>query len=143
MNNKWNTAPQVGVLVIDEEPAVRDKVARIVSELNEGSEYQVRQAATLAEAQRMTRESVFDVIVSDLSLPDATWSETLSWLATLKIPFVVATCAVEAAIVEMIARSGADSCLSKERMYPDLIRVAVIQARIHGLQAQERDLVEQ
>jgi CheY-like chemotaxis protein len=61
------------VLIVDDNTAQREEVARLLA----GDEVETVAVATGAEALRRLRETTFDCMVMDLSLPDATGFELL------------------------------------------------------------------
>ncbi len=60
--------PQASILIVDDEPAVRDVFTRFF----ELSGFSVRTAATAEDGEREALDGQFAVIVADLNLPDAT-----------------------------------------------------------------------
>jgi YesN/AraC family two-component response regulator len=73
------TAPQSHILVVDDDPDYR---ANLVEWL-EDSGYVVREAANGQEAMRIASDMRFEVVVTDLKMPEANGLELLEWFKVM------------------------------------------------------------
>jgi signal transduction histidine kinase/ActR/RegA family two-component response regulator len=71
-------ARRVRVLVVDDEPALRDTVAQVLATLG----HQVETAATGAEAIHALGHGSYDVVLLDLRLPDVDGAGVWQWIRT-------------------------------------------------------------
>ncbi len=109
------------VLVVDDEPTIRELIADVLRERG----YHVETAANGAEALHVMRRQLPHAIVLDLMMPqlDATGFVELKRLnpAFDPIPILLVTAAFGAA--EAAERLGAQACLTKPFALDDLLNV--------------------
>jgi two-component system, NtrC family, response regulator PilR len=115
------TDPQKHLLVVEDEEALRAAMAeRLV-----GEGFEVTQAATAEEATRKLEEFAYDVLITDLRLPDGDGAEVLQ-AAVDRYPEIVAIVvtgyATVKAAVETIKRGAADF-LTKPFPHDELLHV--------------------
>jgi DNA-binding NarL/FixJ family response regulator len=72
---------------------------------------EVIHAGTIAEAKEKVAQC--DLVVSDLLLPDSKPEQTLEWLSTINIPFMIVSGLVDATLIKAAAELGATAYLSK------------------------------
>ncbi|MBF0273711.1 MAG: PAS domain-containing protein [Nitrospinae bacterium] len=90
--------------------------------------YQV--ARTFAEAKHSLQEANFDIILSDLSLPDSPLNETLSRLKKVVIgtPIIVLTSLDDWETVKKLVNEGASDCIPKAQLTPSLFERSIYYA---------------
>lgn len=116
------------LLIVDDHPLMRMGVRQLV--LQEWPDAQVLEAPTIADALAITTQARPDLIVLDLSLPDARGTEGASRLlrALAGVPLLVLSLHAEAAIAARLLQMGASGYLPKDRA-PDELRTAL--RRLH------------
>ncbi len=134
-----NTEPQTGkILIVDDEWTIRDVLATILT--TEG--YQVKMAEDGAEAIRKLDEETFDLVITDLKMPNVDGMEVLRHLSTLNVHTlgIVATGygSIESAVEAL--RLGAFDYITKP-FHLDEIKILVHKAReFQSLQAENQTL---
>jgi DNA-binding NtrC family response regulator len=116
------------ILIVDDD-AFFTKVLRIILT---GENLQVRSAASVGEARALLREMSFDVIISDLRMPDG--DDGLSLLEQLRaegnpVPFIMLTGYGEVNNYMVAMNAGATDYLNKPVKAEDLL--AIIQNCLH------------
>ena len=103
-------SPRRVVLVVDDEPAVRRSIERILTREN----CQVIEARDGREAsQRMSEAPKIDLILSDLSMPNADGREVIASAEAHGIPVVIVTGQATVDTAVELMRRGAANFLSK------------------------------
>jgi DNA-binding NtrC family response regulator len=114
------------ILVIDDDPGFRKLLETILSK--EG--YQVQSGGTVAEALRLGRAREFDLVISDLKLPDGDGLEILRWWKenspATPVLMVTAFGSVNSAVEAM--KLGAVDYIGKPLGSPDELRLLVRRA---------------
>ena len=118
------------VLIVDDQPLVRRGLREILAE--DPTITTVGEAATAAEALALAREQAWDIVILDISLPDASGVSVLRQLRseqpTLRI--IMFSFHTAEAVVRACLRAGAAGYLTKEAG-PDQLLEA-IQAVLAG-----------
>jgi signal transduction histidine kinase len=118
------------VLVVEDNPGDADLVAMALEEA-EGAPFEIEHVTTLAEAlARVTGSSALDVVLLDLSLPDALGLEGLRRLKDVapEVPVVVLTGSVTREIGRAAIQAGAQDYLTKGAdvaLLPRALRYAI------------------
>ena len=109
------------ILVIEDHPQVRELVSDTVAAFG----YDVRAAATAADALALLRTVRPDAILLDIGLPDAAGTSTLEWLRTLTpgVPVIVLTGHRDAALAHDMRQRGAFDYITKPFDIEELGRV--------------------
>jgi DNA-binding NtrC family response regulator len=118
-----NESPRAGkghVLIVDDDRFFT-KVLRIILT---GENFRVSSAVSLAEARALLRESRFDVIISDLRMPDG--DDGLSLLEQLRaesnpVPFIMLTGYGEVSNYMVAMNAGATEYLNKPVQAEELL----------------------
>lgn len=99
------------VLVVDDEPAVRDVMARTLAALG----YTVRSAASGAEALTMFTDEAYDCVVLDVIMPNLGGMETLKRLKAARpgVPVLVVTGSTSEGLRAGFTAHGADGFMEK------------------------------
>lgn len=101
------------MLVVDDEPAIR-LLCRINLELGG---YEIREAATLAQARERIAEGGIDLVLLDMHIGSERSNDFLAELNDAGIPVAVVSGSTD---LESVARSGADAVLRKPFTIDDL-----------------------
>ena len=131
------------ILVIDDDPGFRDLLDTILS--SDG--YAVDSGASVADAKRLGGTRQYDLVLSDLRLPDGSGLEILRWfaeqMADTPVIMITAFGTIESAVEAM--RSGAEDYLGKPLQSPEELRLTVRRAldqrrtrREHALMQEEQ-----
>ncbi len=111
------------ILVIDDDPGFRELLAAILSE--EG--YEVESGASVADALRLGAVRQYNLVISDLRLPDGSGIEILRWFAEQapNVPVIMITAfgTFESAVEAV--KLGAEDYLGKPLNSPDELRMRV------------------
>ncbi|MFZ5482408.1 MAG: diguanylate cyclase [Myxococcota bacterium] len=120
--------PRASVLLVDDDPLVRDSVARIL----DWEGYEVACAADGAAAVALARGRRFDVAITDLVMPGMTGMETLAALKGLDGDLVVIVVTGHATLETAIGclRQGAWDYLQKP-YHPEELKVLLERALEH------------
>src|SRR5664279_2868129 len=114
------------ILVIDDDPGFRELLAAILSD--EG--YEVESGASIADAVRLGAARQYNLVISDLRLPDGSGIEILRWFAEQapNVPVIVITAfgTFESAVEAV--KLGAEDYLGKPLNSPDELRMTVRRA---------------
>ncbi len=99
------------VLVVDDEPAVRDVMARTLSALG----YTVRSASSGAEAITLFTDKAYDCVVLDVIMPNLGGMETLKRLKAARpgVPVLVVTGSTSEGLRTGFTAHGADGFMEK------------------------------
>jgi DNA-binding response OmpR family regulator len=113
--------PRPTILVIEDHAEVRELVSDTVAAFG----YEVRAAATAADALALLRAVRFDAILLDIGLPDAAGTSTLEWLRTLTpgVPVIVLTGIRDAGLARDMRQRGAFDYITKPFDIDELGRV--------------------
>ena len=107
------------VLVVDDEAASRESLADVLRD--EG--YDVTSAATVADALELVRDAEFDVVITDLRIPDGTGLDVLRETRRLcpqtLVVLMTAYASVETAVQAL--REGAHDYMVKPLVFEDVI----------------------
>jgi DNA-binding NtrC family response regulator len=115
------------ILVVDDEPAIR-LLCRVNLELGG---YEVREAASVAEARRQVADGV-DVVLLDMHLGNESGEHLLDELADQEIPVAVVTGSTD---LEALAATNASAVLGKPFTIDELEETV---ARLAALRAARR-----
>jgi two-component system response regulator FlrC len=111
------------ILVIDDDPGFRELLAAILSD--EG--YEVESGASVADALRLGAARQYNLVISDLRLPDGSGIEILRWFAEQapNVPVIMITAfgTFESAVEAV--KLGAEDYLGKPLNSPDELRMTV------------------
>jgi signal transduction histidine kinase len=127
----------IKVLFIEDEPAEYSLLCRTVSKCL--SKYEVSWARSVGEARELLTQSTFDVILSDLSLPDAFGLQTIEKIREIEslTAIVVLTSNIDSKIEAEAMVQGAQDFLIKKDLNPCNLEIAIKHA-IHRQQCLER-----
>jgi len=106
------SAPAIRVLIVDDHPMVREGLRSMLS--GENVEV-VAEAASGAEAVRLAGESVADVVLLDLELPDMHGLSVLRRIREIdaRLPFLIVTMHQDAGLVRRAVAAGATGYVLK------------------------------
>jgi CheY-like chemotaxis protein len=92
--------------------------------------FEITVCQTIKDALDKAVEEIFDVVISDLSLPDAGGWETIAQLlgANLDAPIVLLTGVVDEALELKAIQNGIESYLNKEFLNPEFVSKTIIHA---------------
>jgi CheY-like chemotaxis protein len=123
--------PHQVVLVVEDDPIVRDVLANVAGELG----YGVRLAETAAEALASLDAARPEAVLLDMMLPDATGTTTLDRLKLRRpdVPVVIVTANVDEEIARQCLRHGAFDYVTKPFSVEQIDRV--LQAAIASSEA--------
>jgi len=115
--------PGARLLVVEDEPALRDLYAEILA----GEGYRVDAAGTLAAALALFDRELFDVVLTDLRLPDGEGTDLLRHVRAndpeVEVVLITAYGSVQNAVEAM--KLGAADYLTKPLSEPDELRRSV------------------
>ncbi len=126
------------ILVVDDDPGFCKLLATILSEAG----YAVETAASVAEALRSGERAHFNLVLTDLRLPDGDGLEILrKWREREDTPFVVITAfgTITSAVEAM--KAGAEDYLTKPLGSPEQLRVVIRKTLGQAQVIRERDLL--
>ena len=117
---------RIKALLIEDEPDDALLVGLMLAEAK-GAQFDLRRAALLAEGLDLLRAEDFDVVVLDLSLPDAQGLTALARVRTQAptVPIVVISALDDQALAVKAVGSGAQDYLLKGRFTGDLLSRAM------------------
>ena len=130
---------QPKVLVIDDEPGVRE----LISEALSISEITAVQAADGLEALSFLRRERFDLLILDINMPKLDGLALLEKLRTegMSVPVLMLSARADKADINQGLRTGADDYLTKPFSIEELVlRVKAIMRRSKGEVAEEKVL---
>jgi two-component system response regulator AtoC len=111
------------ILIIDDDPGFRELLETIL----DGEGYTVDSGASVADATRLGARRQYDVVLSDLKLPDGSGLDVLRWFNEQmpETPVIMATAfgTIESAVEAM--KLGAQDYLGKPLSSPDELRLTV------------------
>jgi two-component system response regulator AtoC len=111
------------ILVIDDDPGFRDLLETILS----GEGYEVDAGASVADAARFGSTWQYDLVLSDLKLPDGSGLDILRWfnaqMPDTPVIMITAFGTIESAVEAM--KLGAADYLGKPLHSPDELRLTV------------------
>ncbi|QPF76470.1 response regulator transcription factor [Roseateles sp. DAIF2] len=113
--------PKRTILVVDDHPIMRVGVRQLI--LAEWPDAEILEATTIAQALTLGQPAALDVVVLDLSLPDATGTEGASRiLRALKgVPVLVLSLNAESAYAARLLQMGVSGYLPKDRAGDELV----------------------
>ena len=116
---------QTSVLLIEDDSLDAEFVQRTLK--SAGSRYCITWARSLKEAIQYTKAQDFDLLLTDLSLPDSMGNETLERLrvAVPQVAIVVLTSSNDLELAERLMRSGAQDFIPKETLSRDVLDRAI------------------
>jgi DNA-binding NarL/FixJ family response regulator len=108
-------------LVVDDHPIMRIGVRQLI--LAQWPEAQILEATTIAQALSLGQQTRPDVVVLDLSLPDATGVEGASRVlrALREVPVLVLSLNAESAFAARLLQMGVSGYLPKDRAGEELV----------------------
>lgn len=102
------------ILFVDDSDSVRDMAAMALEILGD---FEVVEAADGLEAQRLLQEEPFDLVFTDLDMPNMGGDELIEWMksteGTRGIPIVVLTAGVDKIRQEIAQKHKLESFLNK------------------------------
>ncbi len=102
------------ILFVDDSESIRDMAAMALEVLGD---YEVTQAADGLEAQRFLETEQFDLVFTDLDMPNMGGDELIEWMKaterTRKTPIVVLTAGVDKIRQEIAQKHHLESLLKK------------------------------
>ncbi|MEO8594289.1 MAG: sigma-54 dependent transcriptional regulator [Candidatus Solibacter sp.] len=114
------------ILVIDDDPGFRELLAAILSD--EG--YEVESGGSIGDALRLGAARQYNLVISDLRLPDGSGIEVLRWFSEQApdVPVIMVTAfgTFESAVEAV--KLGAEDYLGKPLNSPDELRITVRRA---------------
>lgn len=123
----------VSIYIVEDDQAIRAALARTLA----GRGHQVRAARQALEALPEILETVPDVVVLDLGLPDVDGATLLKMIRGVSdVPVVIATARDEEATIVALLNAGADDYLVKPFSADQL------EARVHAVLRRNRSGVE-
>jgi len=129
------------ILIIDDDPGFRKLLETIL--IGEG--YGIESGGSVADARRLGQELQFDMVLSDLKLPDGDGLQVLEWFSenAPQTPVVMLTAfgTVETAVRAM--KLGAVDYLGKPLRSPDELRILVERTLRNRSVARERDILRE
>src|SRR6516225_3917693 len=128
------------ILVVDDDPGFCKLLATILSEAG----YAVETAAFVVEALRAGERAHFNLVLTDLRLPDGEGLDILrKWHEREDTPFVVITAfgTISSAVEAM--KAGAQDYLTKPLDSPEQLRVVIRKALGQAQVTRERDLLRE
>lgn len=123
--------PTLSVLLIEDEEDHAVLISRCLSEKTDHElAVDIRHVTTMSAAQRAMQEVCFDVVVSDLNLPDSTVDDTLSRVLQTcgDSPVVVLTSVDDSRLGTELVKQGAQDFLVKTTITRPLITRSVLYA---------------
>lgn len=120
---------RIKVLIIeDEKPSLRLLEAFLADASGRGRDFEVTGADSLAGALRLLESSGYDVIISDLFLPDSVGLETFTAVSALagNTPVILLTGHENEAVAEEAVRRGAQDYLSKKAVNGENLSRAIM-----------------
>jgi diguanylate cyclase (GGDEF)-like protein len=105
------TSGDLRVLLVEDDDADAEYIGELLGPLHAHP----RRAVRLQEALELVEEHSFDLMLCDLSLPDARGVDVVSALHAVRpgVPIVVITGARDEALAQEVIRIGAQDCLAK------------------------------
>jgi len=114
------------ILIVDDSKAIRSVIKKIVT-ISGYQIDQIREAVNGKDAMDILAQDRFNLIVTDLNMPEITGMELLNWLKnneTLKeIPVIIVSAAGNFSQKEEALKKGA-SCFVRKPFLPEEIRQA-------------------
>jgi len=129
------------VLIVDDDPGFR----KLLETILEGEGYRVQSAASVLDATRLGAEKKFDLVLSDLKLPDGSGTEVVRWYRDHSEETLVIVITAYASISSAVeaTKLGAADYLGKPLSSPDQLRLLVRKTLDQRQVTQERDLLRQ
>jgi EAL domain-containing protein (putative c-di-GMP-specific phosphodiesterase class I)/ActR/RegA family two-component response regulator len=129
--------PRARVLVVDDEPGLRDIYGSVLREAG----YAVDLAPDLRTARALLAENGFDLVISDISLPDGTGIDVLKTVRerSLDLPVILVTGAPALDTAIHAIELGAMRYFVKPLRSEDLLHVAEQATRLHRLAQIKRE----
>jgi DNA-binding NtrC family response regulator len=128
------------ILVVDDDPGF----AKLLVTILEAEGHHVRIASSVSEALRAGELTHFDLVLTDLRLPDGDGIQILrEWVDAESTPFIIITAFATVASAVEAMKSGAVDYLTKPLGSPDQLRVLVRKTLDHRQAKRERDLLRE
>ena len=114
------------ILIVDDDPGFR----KLLETILKGEGYQVEGAGSVADARRAGARRKFDLVISDLKLPDGDGIQVLRWWKENwpDTPLLMITAFGSVATAVEAMKLGAADYLSKPLASPDELRLLVRRA---------------
>jgi signal transduction histidine kinase len=115
----FRNEPVIAALLIEDDVYYGKLIQRTLR--TPSPQFSVKWVTTLTEAMELLSIGTYDVVISDLELPDATGLEALHSVREMdaQIPIVILTAHNEASVGLEAIKSGADDFIIKERVSAD------------------------
>jgi len=129
------------ILIIDDDPGFQKLLETILT----GEGYRVEAGGSVAEARKLGAEKQFDLVLSDLKLPDGDGLQVLAWFAehAPQTPVIMITAFGTVATAVEAMKLGAVDYLGKPLRSPDELRLLVRRTLTNRRIARERDLLRE
>ena len=104
----------MNILIVDDHELVRSGLARIITE--EFSFATVQEAENGFQAEKMARKGKWDLIISDMSMPDKTGLDVLKQLRSesIKIPMLILSIHPENQYALRVLKAGGNGYITKD-----------------------------
>jgi diguanylate cyclase (GGDEF)-like protein len=151
--------PLLKILLVEDDPAFGQGLQRMLRDTGDGTGgFEVEQVITLAAANRCLTSGGFDLVITDLGLPDSAGLPTLVALqrCARRTPIVVLSGSTDVRAAELAVRCGAQDYVSKHTLEVEDLKNRLYFARqrhqmleevqrsgreLHALLASQRSLV--
>ncbi|MBF0199423.1 MAG: response regulator, partial [Planctomycetes bacterium] len=110
------------VLLIEDELAHQELILHYLSH-SYFFNHQITCCASFQETSMKIRDGAYDIVLTDLSLPDSSANETLGKLKSLgiKCPIVSLTSLDDDLVISKLIQQGASDCIPKMHLNPSLL----------------------
>ena len=121
------TRDSITLLLVVEDDPTANRLAEVLSR-PDGVRYAITRVLRIEDALRLLQETPFDAMLLDLSVHEGPGLDSLmrASAATRSIPIVVLTYQRDEATVLKAARAGAQDCLSRGEVTPELISRTIV-----------------
>ena len=129
------------ILIIDDDPGFRKLLETIL--IGEG--YNIKSGGSVSDARRLGAERSYDLVLSDLKLPDGDGLQVLGWFAEQapRTPVIMITAFGTVATAVEAMKLGAVDYLDKPLRSPDELRLLVRRALENRRIAREREVLRE
>ncbi len=129
------------ILIIDDDPGFRKLLETILT----GEGYAITSGGSVAEARRLGAERQYDLVLSDLKLPDGDGLGVLGWFAenSPATPLIMLTAFGTVSTAVEAMKLGAVDYLGKPLRSPDELRLLVRRTLDNRRVARERELLRE
>lgn len=132
----------VTVVVLEEDDAARQRLARAVESLNDGLKWTVTAVAGIKAAEDAIRQQMPSVAIIDLQRPDYSPSQVLGWIASLPVSVIVLSDTVDPDLESLGRQAGVCAWLSKDASTTQL-KMQLLQSVGEHIQREEKRLLKE